>query len=163
MTHADLVARAVRWLRNTRGCGVVLDEWVSRSPETPDAIGWAEGGRESHLVECKTSLSDFYADARKPGRRGAGGLGRYRWYLTPPKLLTADRVRKNRPRWGLLEALPHSIRVVLRAEPYSMETAWRDIMPLYSFARAFSSPTIGAHEAADILWRARSSRVPVGQ
>jgi hypothetical protein len=105
MTHDELVQRAARWLKNTQRCGVVLTEFVSYSPETPDAIGWKNGGLWSYLVECKTSLGDFYADAKKPGRslRRLAGLGRERYYMTPKGLLDVERVRRNRPGWGLLE------------------------------------------------------------
>jgi len=39
MTHAQLVERAVAWLRGYR-CGVVLSEQACISGEMPDAIGW---------------------------------------------------------------------------------------------------------------------------
>ena len=53
MTHAQLVEKAVEWLRAYR-CGVVLSEQACVSGEMPDAIGWK---RASHsvLVECKIS------------------------------------------------------------------------------------------------------------
>ncbi len=92
-THADLVERAARWLRSTKKCGVVLTEFVTSSPETPDAIGWTYGGNWSILVECKTSLSDFYADSKKQGRSllRAAGLGRELYYVVsarkPPELM----------------------------------------------------------------------------
>ena len=105
MTHAELVERAVRWLRNTQRCGLVLSEFVSSSPEIPDAIGW-KSHPMSILVECKTSVSDFYADKKKPGRiaetRGAG-IGRLRYYMTPPGLLSVGMIERQRPGWGLVE------------------------------------------------------------
>ena len=70
MTHAQLVERAVRWLRAYR-CGVVLSEQACVSGEMPDAIGWK---RASHsvLVECKVTRADFLADRGKPFRAEAG-------------------------------------------------------------------------------------------
>ena len=67
LTHAQLVERAVRWLRAYR-CGVVLSEQACVSGEMPDAIGWK---RASHsvLVECKVTRADFLADRDKPFRQ----------------------------------------------------------------------------------------------
>lgn len=97
MTHAELVAVAARWLRTMR-CGVVLTERASVAAEIPDAIGWKYGA--SHLVECKVSLRDFRRDANKPWRKDGMGMGVYRWYLTPPGLLTDVY---SLGQWGLVE------------------------------------------------------------
>ena len=86
MTHAQLVERAVRWLRSYR-CGVVLSEQACVSGEMPDAIGWK---RASHsvLVECKVTRADFLADRGKPFRaKPEQGVGSERFYLTPPGLV----------------------------------------------------------------------------
>jgi len=89
MTHADLIVRAERWLRNTLHCRVILTELTAytRSGETPDAIGWVRG--HCILVECKSSRADFRADQRKPSRPRAlfPALGNWRFYMTPPGLL----------------------------------------------------------------------------
>lgn len=109
MTHAQLVARAERWLRNTRGCGVVLTEFVSAGREIADAIGWCVTEGWSVLVECKASRSDFLRDQSKLTRREYfTGLGQERWYLTSPGLVRPDEIP---PTWGLLEAHPNIIRV----------------------------------------------------
>jgi hypothetical protein len=104
VTHAELVRRAVRWLRNSRRCNVVLAEaqcyWVR---EFPDAIGWR--GSSSILIECKTSITDFYADRRKPS--SPHRMGVYRYYLTPPGLLQPEQLPTG---WGLLEAEPRCLR-----------------------------------------------------
>lgn len=160
MTHAELVERAARWLRNTRKCGVVLTEFHSASVEIPDAIGW--NASQAHiprsiLVECKTSLSDFYSDGKKPGRKGrtaTHGIGRERYYLAPPDILTAELVRRNRPKWGLLEAWPKSIRVKLNAESFCLQTAWRELPVLYSFARRISQYGLTLSEAQDAVRKA---------
>ena len=89
MTHAQLVEKAVEWLRAYR-CGVVLSEQACVSGEMPDAIGWK---RASHsvLVECKISRADFLADRDKPFRQKQElGLGCERFYLTPPALLQPE-------------------------------------------------------------------------
>ena len=99
MTHAQLVERAVRWLRAYR-CGVVLSEQACVSGEMPDAIGWK---RASHsvLVECKVTRADFLADLGKLFRlKPEKGVGCERFYLTPPALVKVEELP---PGWGLLE------------------------------------------------------------
>lgn len=112
MTHKELVKRAERWLRNTLHCRVVLSELVSytQSGETPDAIGFKS--RETILVECKMSKSDFYADRKKPSRNwrmteklktkgfAYPALGDWRFYLTYPGLLDGCKLPNG---WGWYE------------------------------------------------------------
>jgi len=103
MTHAELVSRACKWLRNTFHCRVVLSELVAYTPsgETPDAIGWVNN--RCILVECKMSLADFYADKKKRARWPRyPALGHWRFYLTPPGLLENTMVCLTE-RWGLYE------------------------------------------------------------
>ena len=66
MTHKELCDRALRWLHGSRRCEPVFAGIASCS-EIPDAIGWSSCYRwtGSTVIECKTSLSDFYADKRK--------------------------------------------------------------------------------------------------
>lgn len=106
-SHAELVERAARWLRNSAGCSFVATEIASSAWESPDAIGWRNA--TTIVVECKTSRSDFRADAKKPWRRGFPALGTYRYMMAPAGLLTADEMP---PGWGLLEV---SRRRVIRA------------------------------------------------
>lgn len=97
MTHAELVAIAARWLRNTKGCGVVLTEH-SAGREFPDAMGWKTGF--SQLVECKVSRADFFADRRKPTRAHPDVRPAWHcWYLTPAHLVTQFEIPDG---WGLL-------------------------------------------------------------
>jgi hypothetical protein len=99
MTHAQLVERAVRWLRGYR-CGVVLSEQACGSGEMPDAIGWKRGSH-SVLVECKVTRADFLADRAKPCRlKPEQGVGCERFYLTPPGLVKVEELPGG---WGLLE------------------------------------------------------------
>lgn len=99
MTHAQLVERAVRWLRSYR-CGVVLSEQACVSGEMPDAIGWKRANH-SVLVECKVTRADFMADRGKPFRsKPEHGVGSERFYLAPPGLVRAEELPAG---WGLLE------------------------------------------------------------
>ena len=108
MTHAQLVERAVRWLRAYR-CGVVLSEQACVSGEMPDAIGWK---RASHsvLVECKVTRADFLADRGKPFRaKPEQGVGSERFYLTPPGLVKVEELPVG---WGLLELRRGRVEIV---------------------------------------------------
>jgi hypothetical protein len=99
MTHAQLVDKAVRWLRSYR-CGVVLSEQACVSGEMPDAIGWKQACH-SVLVECKVTRADFLVDHGKPFRlKPEHGVGGERYYLTSPGLIKPDELP---PGWGLLE------------------------------------------------------------
>jgi hypothetical protein len=99
MTHAQLVEKAVRWLRSYR-CGVVLSEQACVSGEMPDAIGWKQACH-SVLVECKVTRADFLVDRAKPFRqKPEKGVGNERFYLTPPALVKIEELPVG---WGLLE------------------------------------------------------------
>ena len=101
MNHTELVKRAVKWLKNSLHCRVVLSELVAytRSGETPDAIGWVHN--KTILVECKRSRSDFYADRKKRARnKYMPALGVWRFYLTSPELLKTEEIIEG---WGLYE------------------------------------------------------------
>lgn len=108
-THSELVDRAVRWLRGTRGCRIVFAELATAAPVTPDAIGW---NYACELVECKTSRSDFHRDKRKPSHRAAQLPGRLRWYMTPPGLIDSTEIPNG---WGLVEVYPTICRIRLQA------------------------------------------------
>jgi hypothetical protein len=118
MTHAQLVAKAVQWLRRY-GCGIILSEQACASGEVPDAIGW-KGACRSVVVECKLSRSDFLVDRAKPFRQNPElGLGCERWYLTPAGLLCADDLPRY---WGLLEAKAGKLHVVVKADRHDQRT-----------------------------------------
>jgi hypothetical protein len=120
MTHEDLRRRAVQWLTNTKRCSVVLSELSSAAFEIPDAIGWRCS--TSYLVECKVSRNDFNANKSKPHTRSTrGGMGRYRYFLTPPKLISErdlvdigpDEVQEQD--YGLLWCEEYSTKVMKEA------------------------------------------------
>jgi len=100
VTHAELVEGARRWLLNTARwrCPVVVTEIATLVSETPDVLGFGPG--YSVLVECKTSRSDFAADAQKSFRRfPEGGMGTWRYYLAPEGVLKFEDLPDG---WGLL-------------------------------------------------------------
>jgi hypothetical protein len=118
MTHAQMVEKAVRWLRSYR-CGVVLSEQACVSGEMPDAIGWKHACH-SVLVECKVSRADFLADREKPFRlKPEKGVGSERFYLTPPSLVKVEELPVG---WGLLEHRRGRIEMV-QASGKNLRTA----------------------------------------
>jgi len=108
MTHAQMIEKAVRWLRSYR-CGVVLSEQACVSGEMPDAIGWKQACH-SVLVECKVTRNDFWADREKPFRlKPEKGVGRERFYLTPPGLVKIEELPLG---WGLLQCRRDRIEMI---------------------------------------------------
>jgi hypothetical protein len=119
MTHAQLVQKAVAWLRSYR-CSVVLSEQACASGEMPDAIGWKRT-QHSVVVECKISRADFLADRGKPFRqKPEKGLGCERFYLTLPDLV---EVAELPPGWGLLECQRGRVHMVQPSSPKSLRSA----------------------------------------
>lgn len=107
MTHAELCALAVRWLKRPNsakghGCIVAVSECrAEMDGECPDAIGFRAGWHDgSVLVECKVSRADFLADKAKAHRRPGAGMGTWRYYMAPAGVI---RVEDLPERWGLLE------------------------------------------------------------
>src|SRR5271166_5587669 len=111
MTHAQLVERAVHWLRRYR-CGVVLSEQACASGEMPDAMGWKKACH-SVLVECKVTRADFLADRGKPFRqRPETGVGSERYYLAPRGLIGIEELPRG---WGLLEVCGRELEMAKRS------------------------------------------------
>lgn len=130
MTHSDLIAVAVRWLK-AQGHTVVISDMGSAAPETPDAIGWKSGG--STLVECKASRADFFADSKKHFRRMPhSAMGRLRYYLCPPDLLAASEMPLN---WGLLYARERGLSIIKTAPPCADTSRAQEIDVLCSAVR----------------------------
>lgn len=107
MTHAELCALAVRWLKRPNGagghgCTVAVSECqAADNGEIPDAIGFRAAGYRSGtvVVECKTSRSDFFADRLKPHRALGAGMGNWRYFMAPEGVLKVSDLPE---RWGLL-------------------------------------------------------------
>jgi hypothetical protein len=117
--HAQLVARAVKWLRFKYGCGIVLSEQYCVSGEVPDVIGW-KGFCQSVLVECKVSRSDFLADANKPFRvKSEKGLGSKRFYMAPAGMIAREELPRH---WGLLECKGREIIMTVKPPRQDLRT-----------------------------------------
>lgn len=95
--HDLLVERAERWLRGA-GCNPVFTEpccWATS--ERPDAFGISSSC--TWVVECKTSVGDFYSDRSKPFRKSPElGMGKLRYFMVPEGLVKPELVGT----WGLL-------------------------------------------------------------
>jgi hypothetical protein len=147
MTHAELVGRAVRWLRNQKACSVVFSEYSGPTMEQPDALGFHRG-MFSVLVECKVSRADFHADRRKPFRsHPSHGMGRERWYLTPTGLLTAEDLPEG---WGLVEVANARCLRIVRPSSVFDDRAWHHEMAILASA-------VRRHELG-VEWRAPEAR-----
>lgn len=99
--HDNLVSVASKWLKNSCGCSVVMEEPVcwNSTGETPDAIGFRSFG--SILVECKTSRSDFMREKKKRFRQSDMSekcLGNFRFYLVDEMFVSEDDIPEG---WGL--------------------------------------------------------------
>ncbi len=63
-THKELVKIAGTWLSKSKGCNpVFLEKGSAGCSEIPDAIGWTS--KECLIVECKTSITDLWANSKK--------------------------------------------------------------------------------------------------
>lgn len=130
MTHEQLVARAVLWLRNKKRCGVVLAERKCLSvSEVPDAIGWR--GSWSIVVECKATRRDFRHDRKKPHRRNGRGMGQARYFMTPTGLVRPEELPEG---WGLVEVRGCRFDVVREATS-TPGVNKAELELLYAFAR----------------------------
>ncbi|MBU1248701.1 MAG: hypothetical protein KKB70_08385 [Proteobacteria bacterium] len=116
--HHDLVGRAAKWLKNN-GYKVVLTEINSMSSERPDALGF--NSEFSCLIECKTSRTDFLADAKKYfRRRPQEGMGALRYYLAPAGIITTEDLPE---KWGLLEVRGSKVFKIVEAEMFDRPAA----------------------------------------
>lgn len=147
LSHADLVERAAD---NVRRSGLpierktprkryirrypasfTLEELASVAGETPDVYGFVNTLAASFVIECKRSRSDFHKGRKKVHRRRpAQGMGEYRYYFTPPGLLTPKELPAH---WGLLECHPKQVRMVAVATPHP-DFNWRNERKLMASA-----------------------------
>lgn len=105
LTHREVCKIGARFLFNNEGgwkffprYPYVAIEPTSTFKEKPDVFAFNFG--TSCLLEAKVSLSDFYADLKKPFRiNEAEGIGEDRYYICPEGLIPPDKLPN---KWGLL-------------------------------------------------------------
>jgi hypothetical protein len=114
--HRELVKRACIWLKGHQKCQIVFGEPTMAVNELPDAIGWR--GWFSEVIECKTSLSDLKADAKKRQRRLGYGVGMKRWVMMPLELAVNSGLESmpSHEGWGLLGAKGKRVKVLMDAQ-----------------------------------------------
>ncbi len=113
MTHAELVARAEKWLKGAGKCKFAFTELASyANHEIPDAIGFSFW--TSILIECKTSRADFKADLKKEFRRiPQRGCGVKRYFLCEKDLISIDELPEG---WGLLYIAGKTCRRIKKSD-----------------------------------------------
>lgn len=129
--HAVLVLKAAAWLRR-KGC-VVFSEFATLGQEIPDGLGLASNGL-TVLIECKANRADFLRDGKKFQRRTGLGLGNFRYYMGPVKIIRPEDLP---PAWGLLEVHGRRIIEVVKAklQPQDNDADNRDKRLLFSVLR----------------------------
>ncbi|WP_431229147.1 adenylosuccinate synthase [Burkholderia contaminans] len=142
-THRELCDLAVRWLklphsRKGPGCTVAMSEVKGDfNGEVIDALGIRAGvyAECSIVIECKTSRTDYLADAKKPHRiQPERGMGRYRYFMAPEGMLRPTELPAG---WGLIEVSqsgrmqPRQGHIFLRrddpdtwAHPHNRDAEW---------------------------------------
>lgn len=111
MTHKDLVKKAKLWLKKIEKCTIVIAE-KSNGAEIPDTIGY-KSARHSVLIECKTSRSDFRADADKWFRQEGLGMGQTRYFMAPAGIIPIDELPVG---WGLLEVDSSTVHLTKKCD-----------------------------------------------
>lgn len=136
MTHEELCERGRRWLHGTRRCHPVFSN-IASCDEIPDAIGWSSTYKwhGSTVIECKTSVSDFYADQKKrqAWKHLEHGwivnkpwseeiekfekievplMGDFRFYLCEPDVISVELVEKFAPDHGLIYKAGQSMKMI---------------------------------------------------
>ena len=104
--HEKLCQKGVMWLKRNGFTVAAMNVWAAGSRERVDCVGYRQ--QCAVLIEAKISRADFLADKNKP-ERVSGGIGTYRFYLTPPGLLTAQDLPSG---WGLLELRGKSVDMI---------------------------------------------------
>lgn len=137
INHAELVKRAVAWLKYNQRCTIVGNELSTIISETPDVLGFKGGF--STLIECKASRSDFFADSKKQFRRTPGeGMGNTRYYMAPVRLIEPHELP---PMWGLLEVYESRIRVKHKGELFEDVNKTGEVAFLTSIIRRLEIST----------------------
>ena len=163
LTHDDLIAIGRRWLlkpwhnaarEGHPACSLVLTDMTSSGRETPDVIGWSPFC--SVLIECKTSVNDFKADANKSFRCVPNqGVGTRRYYMAPKGLIAVDKLPEG---WGLIEVHEGKTRVKRASSAFDANLQAETAMLLSLIRRLKVDP--GKHVAIRAYTIDRASKEP---
>jgi hypothetical protein len=140
LTHDKLVKLGKAWLSRTHA--IVITEMATIGEE-PDVLGFKGG--EATLIECKASRSDYYADKKKSFRAYPElGIGTYRYFLTPEKLLALEGVPEG---WGVLETCGKRVRMVRSPRPFIQHNSRQEKVILMSALRRIAR---GVHRGISV-------------
>lgn len=131
MTHDELVARALRWVRRTHRLAAVE---VPGAQESPDVIGFRYMGTDSILVECKTSRKDFLKDTKKKVFRQEArlGMGAARWYFAPTGVIYPHELPEG---WGLACVKGARVRVLKESARFPERNREAEMVMLFVMAQ----------------------------
>ncbi len=135
-THDDLIARGVKWLQNQKNylyrSPIIVTEFSSMAEEIPDILGMNHF--TTTLIECKTSLEDFKADANKAFRNiYVDACGTFRFYLCAAGLIPEEKIPED---WGLLYCYPNQIKIIkIPVDHDKKQTRFQEYCILYSLVR----------------------------
>lgn len=131
LSHDELCKIGCTFLRE-QGCSVVVNQpdFLSNG-ESPDSIGF-HGYNQSHVVEAKTSRSDFLCDKNKLFRANPElGAGSFRWFICEPGLIIVDELPDS---WGLVYAVKGQRKIIKEAKPQK-NNLMAEMYLLYNIAR----------------------------
>lgn len=107
---------------------------IYQAPEIPDVIAWNYRA-DCTVIECKCNRKDFTHDISKPIRIAPDALGRYRYYMAPPLMISPSELPTG---WGLLEVTQSTIRKIVPAPDHGNTNAKRlniEAQYLYQLAK----------------------------
>lgn len=87
--HEHLNLLAAGWAKRQGFSVVATNLWAAGSRERVDVIAFHQ--TSTLLIESKVSRSDFFNDRKKP-ERASGGVGLYRFYITPFNMVSLQEV-----------------------------------------------------------------------
>lgn len=108
--HEKQSRLAAKWAKKQGFPIVATNLGSGRSREKVDLIAFRSSC--SLMIESKVSRSDFLADKKKP-ERYLGGVGTYRFYVTPLNMITKDDLPSG---WGLLYVDGNKVIEVVRPQ-----------------------------------------------
>lgn len=128
--HYNLCLQAAKWLQSVQGCKYVAIELITYGGENPDV--WGTPGWNSHIIEVKTSRSDYLKDRKKECRQPGKGMGNFRYYLLPEGAVKPEEVPED---WGILYHNGEKITQFQRQPKHRRNMVNEDISMLCSIMR----------------------------
>ncbi len=135
-SHDELVEQGAKYL--ARNHAVVLTE-LTFGRECPDVIGWKANG-QCTVIECKTTIADYRADACKPFRANSEmGMGDKRFFLTNPSLISGSDWPIS---WGVIEVKKERFTIKKRSMFFIPNRVAENQLMISSIRRLADAPKI---------------------